>query len=99
VCDQNNTKKSSSIKSPLSIDDELNSYRVKLAVCIAICILIQSKINDSNVKGNFYNEANQSSLSRDINILNEDITKFLSENYNEFSLYPGLIFNESAEKM
>jgi hypothetical protein len=95
----NNTKKSSSIKSPLSIDDELNSYRVKLAVCIAICILIQSKINDSNVKGNFYNEANQSSLSRDINILNEDITKFLSENYNEFSLYPGLIFNESAEKM
>lgn len=76
------------------IERELNGYRVQLAVCIAICVLIQSKICDRNVKGNFSKEPNYSRLSKEVAILNKSITRFLNENYNEFSLYPDLIFRK-----
>jgi hypothetical protein len=76
------------------IERELDKYRIQLAVCIAICVLIQSKICDRNVKGNFSKEPNYSRLSKEVAILNESINRFLNENYNEFSLYPDLIFKK-----
>jgi hypothetical protein len=77
-----------------NVERELNKYRIQLAVCIATCVLVQSKICDRNVKGSFSREPNYSRLSREVAILNESITRFLNENYNEFSLYPDLIFRK-----
>lgn len=94
---RNHAKRAKTNPGPLEhsdVEPELNRYRIQLAVCIAVCVLVQSKICDRNVKGSFSKEPNHSQLSRQVATLNESITHFLNENYNEFSLYPDLNFKK-----
>ncbi|MFC3812831.1 hypothetical protein [Lacihabitans lacunae] len=78
------------IKSDLEKEDKLNGYRIKLAVCIANCILINSKINDQRIKEYFQSEKKNRNFAKNVQKLRDAVNSFIEENFNEFSIYPNL---------
>lgn len=77
--------------------NDLDNQRIKLAVCITICIIINSKINDwQNPK--FNNENEKKTIAGRVQKLRGSVEKFIHDNYNKFSLYPNLNDETLAKK-